>query len=157
MKKIGLLLLTIIFAAGCSSTKKPVVKEATTKHEKNSDLVSFEYEAVTRGSYLKVIVTQDTITTIKDHTMKNVVSRPISKADWNSLVKTTDKFDVEGLENLKAPSNKSFSDGAMGANLKVIKKEKTYGSKTFDHGNPPAEISQLVNKIIQMSDLPKTK
>lgn len=157
MKKIGLLLLTIIFAAGCSSTKNTAVKEASTKQEKNSDLVSFEYEAVTRGSYLKVIVTQDSITTIKDHTMKNVVSKPVSKTDWNNLVKSLDKFDIEGLENLKAPSNKSFSDGAMGANLRAIKNDKTCGSPTFDHGNPPAEIAKLVNKIIMMSDLPKTK
>lgn len=157
MKRIGLLLLTIIFAVGCSSTKKAAANTDSAKQENNSDLFSFEYEAVTRGSYLKVIVTQDSITTIKDHAMKNVVAKPVSKTEWNSLVKSLDKFDVAGLENLKAPSNKSFSDGAMGANLKAIKKDKTYGSPTFDHGNPPAEIAKLVNKIIMMSDLPKTK
>lgn len=156
MKKLTLILLTIIFAAGCSSTKSTADKEATTKQEKNSDLYSFEYEALTRGSYKKIVITQDTVTTIKDHEMKEVISRPISKTDWDKLVKALDKVNVEDLENLKAPSNKNHADAALAANLKVIKKDKTYGTPTFDHGNPPAEIAKLVNSMIMMSDLPKT-
>jgi len=150
MKKIAVVLLTIIFAAGCSSTKK-----TATSNDKAGSTISFEYEAMTRGSYKKVVVTKDSIVTIKDHTMKDIVSKPTKKGDWDYLVSTTAKTNLEGLQNLKAPSTKSHADAALAANLKVIKDGKTYSTPTFDHGNPPAEISGVVSRIVLISDLQK--
>jgi hypothetical protein len=150
MKKLAVVLFTIIAAAGCSSTKNAPLA-------KNADLVSFEYEAITRGAYKKVTVDQDSIMTIKDRDMKEVITRQLSKADWESLVEALDKVNLETIENLVPPSTKSHADAALAANLKVIKKDRTYSSNSFDHGNPPAEIKELVDRIIQMSDLPKTK
>jgi PBP1b-binding outer membrane lipoprotein LpoB len=154
MKKIALVLLTIIFAAGCSSTKTAQNNATDTKSAANG--ISFEYEASTRGAYKKVVVTKDSIVTIQDRSMKDMVSKPTPKGDWDRLTAFAEKVNLEGLEALKAPSNKNHADAALAANLKVIKDGKTYGSTTFDHGNPPAEIAPLVNRIIAMSDL-KTK
>lgn len=154
MKKIALVLLTIIFAVGCSSTKTAKNNIADTKSA-NANL-SFEYEASTRGAYKKVVVTLDSIVTIKDREMKDVVSKPIAKGDWDKLTAAAEKINPEGLKDIKAPSVKHQFDGALMANLKLIKDGKEYRSATFDHGNPPAEIAPLVNKIISMSDL-KTK
>lgn len=153
MKKIALVLLTIIFAAGCSSTKK-TAQAADTKS--NGSGLSFEYEASTRGAYKKVVVTQDSIITIKDRDMKDVVSKPLAKGDWDKLSAIAEKVNPEGLKDIKAPSVKHQFDGALMANLKLVKDGKEYKSVTFDHGNPPAEIAPLVTKIIAMSDL-KTK
>jgi len=150
MKKIAFLLVTIILAAGCGAKK-------TSAPEKNADLVSFEYEAMTRGNYKKVIVTRDSIITIKDREMRDVVKNPISTAQWESLTEALDKVNLEGMKALKAPSNRSHVDAALAAYLKVIKAEETYNSSTFDHGNPPAEIKPLVDKIVAVSDLPKRK
>ena len=154
MKKIALVLLAIIFAAGCSSTKTAQNNATTTKSASNS--LSFEYEASTRGAYKKVVVTHDSIVTIKDREKKNVVAKPVAKADWEKLAYITGKVNLDGLEALKAPSNKNHADAALAANLTVVKDGKTYNTTTFDHGNPPAEIGPLVNKILTMSDL-KTK
>jgi hypothetical protein len=148
MKKIAVILLTIMFAVGCSSKKTAVAN-----NDKAASALSFEYVAQTRGSYKKVIVTKDSIVTIKDHAMKDVVNKSISKNDWNQLVTALGKINLEGLKDVAAPSKKHQFDGALSANLKVIKDGKEYTSTTFDHMNPPAEIAPVVNKIIAISDL----
>lgn len=151
MKKIAVILFTIMLAVGCSSKKTAVANV-----DQSASKLSFEYEAATRGAYKKVVVTQDSIVTIQDRNMTDVVSKPITKGDWNKLMAVAESVNLDALSSLKAPSNKNHADAALAANLKVIKDGKTYGSTTFDHGNPPAEIAPLVNKIIAMSDL-KTK
>ncbi|RDI08036.1 hypothetical protein [Flavobacterium sp. AG291] len=150
MKKIVLVLFTIMLAAGCSSKKTAVAND-----EKSASALSFEYEAITRGAYNKVVVTKDSIVTIKDRDMKNVVSKPTSKGDWDKLTAAAANVNLDGLNSLKAPSNKNHADAALAANVKVIKEGKEYRSTTFDHGNPPAEIASLVNKIVSISDLNK--
>jgi hypothetical protein len=154
MKKIALLLLAIIFAVGCSSTKTAQNNATDTKSAANG--LSFEYEASTRGAYKKVVVTKDSTVTIQDRSMKDMVSKPTAKADWDRLTAFAGKVNLEGIKDSKAPSVKHQFDGALMANLKVIKDGKEYRSVTFDHGNPPSEIAPLVNRIIAMSDL-KTK
>lgn len=149
MKKIALVIMTIALAVGCSSTKKATAKADT------ANSLSFEYTASTRGSYNKVIVTQDSVVTIKDHEMKNVSTKSLKKADWDKLVADTEKIDLTTLEGIKAPSTKHQFDGALGANLKVIKDGKEYNSATFDHGTPPAEIAGIVTRILTVSDLQK--
>ena len=151
MKKIAVIVLTIIFAAGCSSKKTAQATNTGTKSA--TAALSFEYEAMTRGAYKKVVVTQESIVTIKDREIKDVVSKAITKGDWDKLAAAAAKLDLDGLETLKAPSNKNHADAALAANLKVMKDGKTYSSSTFDHGNPPAEIAPLVMRIIAMSDL----
>lgn len=156
MKKLGLLLLTIIFTVSCSSTKTAVAKDAV-KDTKNTESLSFEYEASTRGAYQKVIVTKDSVVTIHDHEKKNVTTKTTKKADWDILNAAYNKVRDQRLhlDELKAPSNKSFHDGAMAANLKIIVSDQIFYTPTFDHGNPPAEIAVLVGKIISMSDIKK--
>src|SRR5690606_39241385 len=111
---------------GCASALK-----------KESDKISFEYEAITRGSYKKVIVKQDTVITIKDRDLKDVVAAGLKNGEWNSLLKSLERVNLEGLNDIKAPSVKHQVDAAPIANLKVIRGDKTYQSKSFDHGNPP--------------------
>ena len=151
MKKIALLLLTIAFVVGCSSKKTDVAN-----NDKAKAAISFEYEALTRGAYKKVVVTQDSIITIKDRGMKDVVTKAVNKKDWDYLIVSAKKINLEGLKDLKAPSTKNYADAALAANLKVIENDATYSSSTFDHGNPPAEIAGIVHRIVNMSDL-KTK
>ena len=150
MKKIALLLLTIAFAVGCSSAKK-----VTTNANTAQSSLSFEYVASTRGLYKKVVVTRDSIVAIRDHSMKNVVSKSIDKSDWNQLATSAEKLNLNELNSVKAPSTKHQFDGALAANLKLIKDGKEYTSTTFDHGNPPTEIAAIVRKIIAISDIDK--
>lgn len=144
MKKFAAIVLLALFAVGCASALK-----------KESDKISFEYEAITRGSYKKVIVKQDTVITIKDRDLKDVVTAGLKNGEWNSLLKSLEGVNLEGLNEIKAPSVKHQVDAAPIANLKVIRGDKTYQSKSFDHGNPPQEIKDVVNKIMAASDFKK--
>ena len=119
--------------------------------KKESENISFEYEANTRGNYLKRIVKQDTFYAIKNRG-GDLVEKTLSKTDWNSILGLLSKVEIAKIPDLKAPSEARFYDGAMMANLKVIYKDKTYETPTFDHGNPPAEIKDLVNKILEVSN-----
>ena len=148
MKKLLLVTLFIVVTTvGCKVPSAAMKKE--------SAAISMEYEALTRGSYSKVIVKQDTVITIKDREMKNVATSSLSKSDWNSLLSLLEKVDTDKLNQLKPPSTKHQFDGALLANLSVVRGDKTNRSTTFDHGNPPAEIKELVEKIISVSDLRK--
>ncbi|KGO83375.1 hypothetical protein Q763_05010 [Flavobacterium beibuense F44-8] len=144
MKKFAAIVLLALFAVGCASALK-----------KESDKISFEYEAITRGSYKKVIVKQDTVITIKDRDLKDVVTAGLKNGEWNSLLKSLEGVNLEGLNEIKAPSVKHQVDAAPIANLKVIRGDKTYQSKSFDHGNPPQEIKDVVEKIMAASDFKK--
>lgn len=144
MKKFAAIVLLALFTVGCASALK-----------KESDKISFEYEAITRGSYKKVIVKQDTVITIKDRDLKDVVTAGLKNGEWNSLLKSLEGVNLEGLNDIKAPSVKHQVDAAPIANLKVIRGDKTYQSKSFDHGNPPQEIKDVVEKIMAASDFKK--
>jgi len=144
MKILSTFILVLLMAKGCTNSEL----------KKESENISFEYEANTRGSYRKVIAKQDTVYTIKSRGGE-AVEKKLSKGDWNSLLNLLSKVDAEKIKDLKAPSEKRFYDGAMIADLKIIYKDKTYESSSFDHGNPPAEIKDLVNKILEVSDLSK--
>lgn len=148
MKKIlSLLIITVLVATGCSATRQSEL-------QKKSAGLAFEYEATTRGAYKKVIVTPDSITTVKDRDMKDVVARKLKPKEWKQLAAAYDQIkSVTAIGDLKAPSNKSTYDGAMMANLKIIVAGQQNTSSTFDHGNPPAEIKALTDKIIELSAL----
>lgn len=141
MKKLlSLLVVTVLFAAGCASTAL----------KKESEYIAFEYEAMTRGAYKKVIVKQDTVITLNSRDAVPVTKR-LKKSDWNELLAELSKVDLDKISELKPPSTRSHVDAALAANLKVIKKDKTYQSSGFDHGNPPAEIKELVEEILEAS------
>ena len=76
----------------------------------------------------------------------------MTDADWNALVTTFQKVDLEQVPNLKAPTEKRFYDGAAIATLKITVQGKTYETTEFDHGTPPAAIADLVTKINQYSN-----
>lgn len=146
MKIISAFVLILMMAKGCTSSEL----------KKEGEHISFEYEASTRGNYFKTLVKQDTVINIKGR--KGVAEQKnLPKKDWNSVLKEVEKIDPAKIETMKPPSNKRFHDGAMMAVLKIIYKEKTYQTETFDHGNPPSEIKPLVDRILKVSDVQKTE
>lgn len=137
MKLLSLLFLTLFLGKGCDSDKQQDMKTAV-----------IEYVANTRGFYRKITIQNQMVTVSKERRGNdNAIAEKISDADWNVLVTAFQELDLDGIPNLKAPTEKRFYDGAAIANLKIIYKEKTYESTSFDHGFPPAEIEKLVNKI----------
>jgi len=76
----------------------------------------------------------------------------ISDAHWNDLLVLFEKINLEAFPTLKDPTQKRHYDGAAIADLKVRYQDKNFETVDFDHGFPPAEIENLVNKIVALDD-----
>lgn len=85
--------------------------------------------------------------------MKNVTTARLSTADRDFLLSAVNKINLNTIQDLKSPTNKRQYDGALIANLVILKDGNTYRSAGFDHGEPPAEIKSVVDKIVALSDL----
>ena len=146
--KIVTLLAALLFACTSCNCKKVAVASTNEKYE----TLVIQYEANTRGFYQKLIVQNHTISSTNDRNgEKNPIVQRISDADWNALIFEFNKVDLEGLPNLKAPTEKRFYDGAAIANLRIIYDGKIYETQAFDHGTPPLEIEKFVNKVVSFA------
>jgi hypothetical protein len=142
--KIISLLAALLFACTSCNCKKPTVASTNEKYE----TLVIEYEANTRGFYQKLVVQNHAISSTDDRNgEKNPIVQKISDSDWNALIFEFNKVDLDGLPNLKAPTEKRFYDGAAIAGLKITIKGKTFETTNFDHGFPPMEIQKVV-KIV---------
>lgn len=146
MKKLMAVLIVAVVFAGCSSTKN----RKDTQLKSGGD-VSFEYEAMTRGSYLKIIAKQDTLITINDRQMKNVATTPLKKEEWAAMLAEFESIKKNNIHigSLESPTNRRQYDGALIAHLQIINGNKTDRSNSFDHGDPPAEIKGLVDRMLK--------
>lgn len=134
MKLIPILILVIALSKGC--------KEETAQLDK----ATITYSAHSRGFYRDVLI-KDKKVTVTSAKGKAVYSDKIDEASWKAMQTAFADITPEDLQNLKAPSNQRFYDGAAIAKLIVEYNGKTYESIDFDHGTPPAEISRLVNLL----------
>lgn len=135
MKTLILFLLVLVGSKSCSENQE--MADAT-----------IEYKAMTRGYQLEIKLQNDSVFVSRQTRNDKVESnRKLSEQEKNTIVSEVKKIDLETLAKLEPPSKKHQFDGAAAANLSVTSKGKTYTTKTFDHRNPPMEISDLVNKI----------
>ena len=156
MKKIlSVLILTVTVAIGCSSSKA-TANEATAK---KGEGLEFEYTAITRGRYRQINVTANGVALIeKPNATPTTVA--ISTTDWNALVDFYEKKvakNVQNLNTIEVPSKKHQFDGALAATLTIKSGDTAYTTPTFDHGNPPAEVKVLVDKIIELAGIETRK
>ncbi len=128
--------------------KKPLLS-ATKIPEKST--LSFEYSAVSRGSYKHIKIDIDTISFSKKRKSKSL-KIACDANYWNNLTKLCDDLDIENIPNLEAPSKKFQFDGALLAHLKINSNGNTYESAPFDHGNPPKEIAAIVKEILSSAE-----
>jgi len=112
---------------------------------------TIEYQAISRGYYLNINIQDEklTMTRQRDGETKEYT---LTNQDWKDLADLYKKVDVDKLSTYKDPTQKRFYDGAAIANLRVVYEGKTYETVGFDHGNPPVEIAEFVNKIVSFSD-----
>lgn len=139
MKFLAAILLTIFLGKGCSGEQKQDLAAAVVV-----------YEANTRGFYQKITLQNKKVTVTRDRKGADAKTNTISDADWKCLIAEFQEINLDDLQNLKAPTEKRFYDGAAIGNLHVTYKDKEYTTSGFDHGVPPAEIERLVNKILSL-------
>ena len=136
MKTIALLFLTFLLGKGCEDQQQDLSRAVVV------------YTANTRGFFQQITI-QNKVASIVNDRSENAVPTTvkISDADWNQMVAAFKEVDLNQIATLKSPTEKRFYDGAAIADLKIIYKDSTYQSSSFDHGFPPAEIEKLVTKI----------
>ncbi|MFK8058589.1 MAG: hypothetical protein AB8B78_00695 [Polaribacter sp.] len=125
LKKISLLIL-IIFS-NCTAQEEVNALEIT-------------YSAQTRGSSLTISYNSLILELKTNNSNKKIV---LNKNQKEKLLKEVSKITLTEIANLKAPTNKRFSDGALVGKFSILKNQKQYISSEFDHGNPPEELNNL--------------
>ncbi|WP_264206109.1 hypothetical protein [Flavobacterium shii] len=140
MKILSFLLLTIFIGNSCAS-------------QKNTDMstTQIEYSAMSRGYFQKIVV-KDQMVSITKSRGEEPVTNKINGMQWAKITSELKKINLEAIPNLKAPTEKRFHDGAAIANLKITRNRKTYETKGFDDGFPPAEIEKLVTLLVAFTE-----
>lgn len=140
MKIVTMFLLMLFLAKGCD-------KELS-KEMKNSTI---EYQAVSRGFYLNINIQDEKLTMTRERDGETKEYK-LTSEDWKDLANLYKKVEIEKIATYKDPTQKRFYDGAAIANLRIVYEGKAYETVGFDHGNPPVEIQEFVNKIVSFSD-----
>ena len=105
---------------------------------------SVELSYQTRGMQKFLLINPDSI----ELRINDKVSHyKTSKVQWQKIIKTFDKIKLSGISKLKRPSTKSFHDGALMTELKVITNLKVYNSIGFDHDMPPTALVKTINAM----------
>lgn len=111
------------------------------------------YEAFSRGTFINIHITTSTLTISEDRSLSEKNNFSLKTTDWDALNNLLKDIDLTKLESLKAPTDKRLYDGAAHAALTVKSNEHTYTTSSFDHGHPPKEIENLVNKVLSIREL----
>tara|TARA_R110000868_G_scaffold376014_1_gene640733 strand:- start:35 stop:430 length:396 start_codon:yes stop_codon:yes gene_type:complete len=122
------------------------------KKEQKSSLLSVTYNAESRGVYLNIELKNAIITIVKDRNGENVETKQLDIEDWKKICLMVEKANARKIKSYKSPSENRFSDKASIANLKMEYKDTTYESNIFDHGNPPRQLKELIEKILALSE-----
>jgi len=140
MKALTIILLTLFMAKGCSQDAKTDLENT-----------KIQYIANTRGFYKKITIQNQEISVSKNRNDEGIgETTPISDSDWQKLAVLFSKIELDSLNTYQGPTQKRFHDGAAMADMTIIYKEKEYQTTTFDHGTPPVEIADFVNKVVSL-------
>ncbi len=140
MKLFSMILLSIFLGKGCSGQQK-------------SDLINTKivYTANSRGFYQKITIQDQQISVSNNRRDEGLgTTTKISNENWKSLVSLFSIIDLEKVSTYEGPTKKRLYDGAAMANMTITTKEKEYQSTTFDHGAPPVEIADFINKLVSL-------
>lgn len=140
MKKFATLFLSIVLLSSCGPK--------LTQEMQNSTIT---YEALSRGFYLNIQIEGNKMIVMREREKKGI-EYILKNSELNALEKIFQKIDIENLQDFKGPTEKRFYDGAAIANLSVNYQDQIYTSQSFDHGNPPTEIADFINKIISFTE-----
>lgn len=117
------------------------------KLQKRQDTITITYQAVSRGFFEEISVSNDSITICNDLNRNVIKAYKSPKEDWNVCLELLSKIDLNGLSKLEAPTNYRYADGAAYAILIIKDGEQEIRSAEFDHGHPPKDIKELVEKL----------
>ncbi len=110
------------------------------------------YKSSSREAFEYVLIAKSGITVSNDRNLKIKKSYYCNPEDWQALIAMVEEIDVDDLDKLEAPTDNRLHDGAAHATFSVIKGDAKVMTPSFDHGTPPKEIEQLVNKVLSIKE-----
>jgi heat shock protein HslJ len=122
------------------------------KEKAQEQLTTIEYTASSRGSYQKIVANKTGISKTKKKS-KNPETKSYANYKWETLEHILEAIPLEAIANLEVPSKNFQFDGAPIAKLKISSNGKTYETPSFDHGNPPKEIAELIKELLSISEM----
>ena len=135
------------------------IKKPTASKPTKADMIgdhynttTITYQASSRGTFEYILIAKSGITISNDINLKVKKSYHCNPKDWQALNKTMETINIENLDRLVAPTDKRLHDGAPHATLSVIKGDVKMTTASFDHGAPPKEIEDLVNKVLSIKE-----
>ena len=164
MKAITILATIAITITSCNCQKKATELNVVANNSTATNVVvsndkiqsvvpTLYYEATSRGVFLSIKVENQTLFVSKTRDFKEYeVAKTLSDADWKEISALASAVDLEKVKDLKWPTEKRYYDGAAHANITFESKGVKYPANGFDHGFPPAEVAQLVNKITKLAE-----
>lgn len=91
----------------------------------------------------------EVIATVPEILKKEVTA---DKTMGKNMTQLISAWDLNELEQLIPPSKAHQYDGAFAASLKLIVGDKTFVVPTFDDGNPPAYIKEVIDELRVLRD-----
>lgn len=168
MKFIISLFTLVILTGSCNSSKemiaesktpitesKPSEKMETTKSIEIGDsynTMAITYQSLSRGSFDHIQISKNEVLLSKDSSLKDMEQHRCEEKDWTELQGLLKSIDIETLPKLKAPTSQRLFDGAASATLSVRQGDMLIMTPSFDHGQPPKSIENLVNKVLSIKE-----
>ena len=115
---------------------------------KTKEFDKIAYEAQTRGSMVQLTVEGNNLSY---KTYQKEGTKEVTKGQLEELKAIINELNLEEISNLKAPSEKRITDGALHAEFTIKIADKEYKSITFDAGNPPKELKKLEDFLYKLS------
>lgn len=127
-------LLLVIFFSDCNA-----------QQDNTNSSLEIEYNARTRGSFITIYLKENSLIYKSPKEEKSI---SLKEKDIQEVEREISKINLFEINDLKAPSEKRFTDGALSANFNIKKNGVTYISSDFDHENPPKELKDLYTILI---------
>lgn len=124
-------LLMLIFMLGADSPQQETIQ-------------SVELSYQTRGTQKFLHITSESI---EVRINGKITHYETTENQWQKILKTFQKVKLSEVAKLKRPSKKSFYDGALISQVKVVTNLKEYESANFDHDAPPTALIKPINAM----------
>ena len=148
MKLIFTIFSLILIPKECNN-----ISSNFTALQERQDTITITYEAVSRGFFEEISLSKDSLTICNDINKKDYKTYNLSKENWSTCLELLSKIDMNGLYELEAPTTFRYADGAAHATLIIKDGDKEIRSSEFDHGHPPQEIKELVEKLLTLKKI----
>lgn len=117
---------------------------------KTKEFDKIAYEAQTRGSLVQLTIEGNKLSY---KTYQKEGTKEVTKEQLEELKRIVNELNLDKISDLKAPSEKRITDGALHAEFTIKIGDKEYKSITFDAGNPPEELKKLEDLLYSISNI----